>query len=215
MATPRPVTVLPLFRLEAATCGFQLADLETSWRTVIHRATPLTCVASMFCSRKAIGSMFDALAKAANMDPIAFRLQNIDATQVNGVARWITVLQEVSKSANWKPQVAASSLKSGNTVTGRGVAMGGFAGSYPAVIADITVNKKTGKIAVNHLYAAQDAGTTVNPASVENQMVGCLVHGTSRALLEQVAFTKQRVTSLDWSTYQTLRFKDSPNVSVT
>ena len=40
------------------------------------------------------------------------------------------------------------------------------------------MNKKTGKITVDHLYAAQDAGTTVNPASVENQMVGCLVHGT-------------------------------------
>ena len=63
------------------------------------------------------------------------------------------------------------------------------------------MNKKTGKITVDHLYAAQDAGTTVNPASVENQMVGCLVHGTSRALLEEVAFTKARQTSLDWVTY--------------
>jgi aspartate-semialdehyde dehydrogenase len=50
------------------------------------------------------------------------------------------------------------------------------------------------KITVDHLYAAQDAGTTVNPASVENQMVGCLVHGTSRALLEEVVFTKARQT---------------------
>ncbi len=156
----------------------------------------------------------DQLAHAAGMDPIAFRLQNIDATQVNGVARWITVLQEVSKAASWKPMVSASSLANGNTVKGRGVAMGGFAGSFPAVIADITVNKKTGKITVDHLYAAQDAGTTVNPASVENQMCGCLVHGASRALVEQVAFDKQRVTSLDWVTYQTLRFKDSPKVTV-
>jgi nicotinate dehydrogenase subunit B len=156
----------------------------------------------------------DSLAHAANMDPIAFRLQNIDATQVNGVARWITVLQEVSKAANWKPRVSGSKLQSGTKVTGRGVAMGGFANSYPAVIADITVDKKTGKITVDHLYAAQDAGTTVNPASVENQMSGCLVHGTSRALVEQVSFTKQRVSSLDWVTYQTLRFKDSPKVTV-
>ncbi len=156
----------------------------------------------------------DALAHAANMDPIAFRLQNIDPTKVNGVARWITVLEEVSKAANWQPKVSASSLSSGSTVKGRGVAMGGFAGSFPAVIADITINKKTGKITVDHLYAAQDAGTTVNPASVENQMCGCLVHGTSRSLLEQVAFTKSRVSSLDWISYQTLRFKDSPKVTV-
>ncbi len=164
---------------------------------------------AVFASEQTI----DALAKAANMDPIAFRIQNIDATQKDGVARWIPVLNTVAQAATWKPAVTASNLGSGNVVTGRGIAMGGFANSYPAVIADITVNKKSGAITVDHLYAAQDAGTTVNPASVENQMVGCLVHGTSRALLEEVNFTKVRQTSLDWVTYPTLRFKQSPNVT--
>ena len=155
----------------------------------------------------------DAVAHAAGIDPIAFRIQNIDATQVNGVGRWIAVLDAVAKAASWKPKVAASSLGMGNIVTGRGVAIGGFANSYPAVVADITVNKKTGAITVDHLYAAQDAGTTVNLASVENQMMGCLVHGCSRALLEQVSFTKVRTTSLDWASYPVLRFKDSPKVT--
>ena len=155
----------------------------------------------------------DAMAHAAGMYPIAFRLQNIDSTQVNGVARWMTVLDEVAKAADWKPKVSASGLQRGRTVKGRGVAVGGFANSYPAIIADITVDKKTGRITVDHLYAAQDAGTTVNPASVENQMCGCLVHGTSRALLEEVTLSKSRVTSLDWVTYPTLRFKQSPKVT--
>ncbi len=155
----------------------------------------------------------DALAHAANMDPIAFRIQNIDATQTSGVGRWAAVIDAVGKAANWKPAVSASNLKSGNIVTGRGVALGGFASSFPGVIADITVNKKSGVITVDHLYAAQDAGTTVNPASVENQMVGCLVHGTSRALLEEVVFTKARQTSLDWVSYPTLRFRDAPKVT--
>jgi nicotinate dehydrogenase subunit B len=83
----------------------------------------------------------------------------------------------------------------------------------PGIVADITVNKKTGKITVDHLYAAQDAGTTVNPASVKNQMEGCLVQGTSRALREEVTFTKVRQTSLDWVTYPVLRFKDYPAVT--
>ncbi len=157
--------------------------------------------------------MIDALAHEANMDPIAFRIQNIDATDTTGVARWIGVLNAVAQAASWKPAVSASNLQSGDVVTGRGVAIGGFAGSYPAIIADITVNKKTGKIAVDHLYAAQDAGTTVNPASVENQMVGCLVQGCSRALYEEIRFNKVRQTSLDWISYPILRFKDSPAVT--
>jgi CO/xanthine dehydrogenase Mo-binding subunit len=154
----------------------------------------------------------DALAHAASMDPIAFRIKNIDATDVNGVARWIDVLEAVAKASDWKPAVAASDLQSGDTVKGRGVAIGGFADSFPAIVADITVDKKTGKIKVDHLYA-QDAGTTVNPASVENQIEGCLVHGMSRALIELTKFSKTRVTSLDWVTYPTLRFKDAPNVT--
>jgi CO/xanthine dehydrogenase Mo-binding subunit len=155
----------------------------------------------------------DALAHAAGMDPIAFRAQNIDASQTAGVGRWIAVLDAVAKAAKWQPRVAAAKLANGNVVKGRGVAIGGFANSFPAVIADVTVNRSTGKITVEHLYAAQDAGTTVNPASVENQMVGCLVHGCSRALLEEVGFSKVRTTSLDWVTYPVLRFKEAPKVT--
>ena len=83
------------------------------------------------------------------------------------------MLNAVAKAASWTPKVSASKL--GNAATsspGRGVAIGGFANAFPAIVADVTVNKKTGRITVDHLYAAQDAGTTVNPASVENQMVG-------------------------------------------
>jgi CO/xanthine dehydrogenase Mo-binding subunit len=157
--------------------------------------------------------MIDALAHAAGVDPIAFRIQNIDATQVNGAARWIGVLDAVAREADWKPRVSASSRASGDVVSGRGVAIGGFANAFPAIVADVSVNRKTGKIAVTHLYAAQDAGTTVNPASVENQMEGCLVQGCSRALMDEVRFTRVRQTSLDWVTYPSIRFKDAPRVT--
>jgi len=164
---------------------------------------------ALFASEQTI----DALAQAANMDPIAFRVQNIDATDTTGNGRFIAVLDAVARAASWKPKVSASALSKGNVVKGRGVAMGGFANAIPAIVADITVDKKTGKIAVDHLYAAQDAGTTVNPASVENQIEGCLVQGASRALIEQVGFTRERQTSLDWVSYPIIRFKDAPKVT--
>jgi hypothetical protein len=75
------------------------------------------------------------------------------------------------------------------------------------------VNKKTGKITVDHVYAAQDAGLTVNPNLVENQMLGSTIQGVSRALNEQIRFSKSYVTSTDWVTYGHLRFKDSPGVT--
>ena len=127
----------------------------------------------------------------------------------------VTRVASVSgKAADWKPRVSASNLKSGNTVTDRGIAMGDFASSYSAVAAVNNSEHEDRQDHVDHLDAAQDASTTVNPASIENQICGCLVHSTSRALLEGVAFSKTRVTSLGWVAHRTLRFKDAPKVTV-
>jgi CO/xanthine dehydrogenase Mo-binding subunit len=45
-------------------------------------------------------------------------------------------------------------------------------------------------------------------------MIGCLVTGSSRALLEEVRFDTKRVTSLDWVGYPSIRFKDAPRTHV-
>jgi CO/xanthine dehydrogenase Mo-binding subunit len=151
--------------------------------------------------------LIDELAFAAGADPVQFRRDNITDE------RWLGVLNAAAAAAKWQPRVASSRKQSGNVVTGRGIAIGGFANSFVGVVAEIEVNKKTGKISAKHLYAAQDVGLAVNPALVENQMVGSLIQGTSRALLESVVTSKERITSLDWSTYPSLRFKDAPNVT--
>ena len=169
---------------------------------------------SLFASEQ----MIDALAHAANMDPIAFRLQNMTTDPGAGAAglqgsRWAAAMQAVAKAANWKPQVAASNLQSGNVVTGRGFAIGGFSNARPAMVADISVNKKTGKITCTHLYCAMDLGTAINPASVENQMNGGMIMGASRGLYEERRFSKVRQTSLDWASYPIMRFKDAPKVT--
>jgi CO/xanthine dehydrogenase Mo-binding subunit len=164
--------------------------------------------------------MIDELAYAANMDPVAFRLQNIAATTIGyqnliePTTGWIAVLNKVAEISGWQPKVTNSVKQNGNIVTGRGVAIGSEHTSHTAAVADITVNKTSGKITVNHLYSAMDAGLTINPGLVENQMSGLMIMGTSRALYEQVRFSKSNVTSLDWVSYPILRFKDHPKVTV-
>ena len=97
-----------------------------------------------------------------------------------------------------------------NIVSGRGIANGHHGGAYAAVVADIQVNKQTGKITVKHLYGAQDSGFAVNPNLIYNQMIGNMVQATSRTLWEEVTFNKNQVTSIDWVTYPILRFMDAP-----
>ena len=155
----------------------------------------------------------DELAYAAKMDPIAFRRQNIDPTTTLG-SRWLSVLDAATIAAGWKPKVSASNLKSGDVVTGRGFGFGTFASSQTGVVADIELNKKTGKIVVKHLYISQNNGITVNLEGVTTQMSGAAIQGLSRALYEQATWNKDRVTSLDWVSYPILRFKDSPTVTL-
>jgi nicotinate dehydrogenase subunit B len=155
--------------------------------------------------------LIDMLAVASGMDSLAFRLQNMLTDSSN--QRWSAVLQAAATAAGWTPWVAGSKLQSGNVVTGRGIANGHHGGSYAAVVADISLNRKTGKITVTHLYGAQDAGLTVNPNLVENQMSGNLVQATSRALWEELQFNQYHVTSTDWITYPILRFADTPLVT--
>jgi CO/xanthine dehydrogenase Mo-binding subunit len=153
----------------------------------------------------------DMLAVAANMDSLAFRLQNIQPDATN--QRWAAVLQAAATAANWKPFVSGSNLSKENIVTGRGIANSHHGGAYAAVVADIAVNKKSGKITARHLYGAQDSGFAVNPDLIYNQMVGNLIQGTSRALSEEVTFNKNQVTSIDWVTYPILRFTDAPAIT--
>jgi nicotinate dehydrogenase subunit B len=179
------------------------------------RSVMAQCV--VFAGEQAI----DDLAHAANMDPVAFRIQNVlqgnDWGQGQRRDQLLALLNAVAKAANWQPKVSASNLSDANVVAGRGVAWqdvyNPIAMAPTAVIADVEVNKKTGKITVKHVYHALSAGLAVYPDGIENQIVGGTVQSLSWTLVEQVAFTKTHVASNDFVTYPLLRFKDAPQVT--
>src|SRR5207248_10817476 len=98
-----------------------------------------------------------------------------------------------------KPRRAASNLSNARVVTGRGIGLGTHLASYGGAVAEIEVDKQTGKVVAKHMYGAIDAGLAVNPAFIENQISGQLVQTASRMFKEEVTFTTEAVTSLDWS----------------
>ncbi len=156
-----------------------------------------------FASEQAI----DQLAYLLEMDPHEFRQRNIKD------ARWRGVLDAVAQAAKWIPRRAASPLSDGKIVTGRGIGVGTHLGSYGAAVAEIEVNKETGKVLAKHLYGAIDAGQVVNPGNVEAQICGQLVQAASRMFKEEVTFNTTNVTSLDWNRYPVLRFDECPQVT--
>ena len=133
----------------------------------------------------------------------------------DGFGQWRDALDAAARLAGWQPRVAASSLSKENIVSGRGIAIGGFASSQAAVVADIEVNRRTGKIMLRHLYGSLVAGFAVYLPGIENQIEGNLIMGASRALHEAVPFNTRRSTALDWVSYPILRFVEAPRVSTT
>jgi nicotinate dehydrogenase subunit B len=159
--------------------------------------------------------MMDELAHSAKLDPYEFRKRNISHP------RWLGVLKAATDAAKWTPRVAGSAVSPGRIATGRGVAVGthhlqfnqGDRITFAAAVVEIEVNKDTGVVTAKHIYGAMDCGLAINPGIVESQIVGMSVHGTSLALREEVHFNQTNVTSLDWNSYQTLRFGDHPAVT--
>jgi CO/xanthine dehydrogenase Mo-binding subunit len=149
----------------------------------------------------------DELAHAVRMDPVAFRHRNMSNR------RWLGVLDAAVEAAGWSPRVAHASPADGRIVTGRGVGLGTHLASHGAAVADIEVDRDSGKIQVVHLYGAIDCGLVINPALVENQIEGMLVQAASRALIKEVQFSATNVTSLDWNSYPVMRFADHPGVT--
>jgi nicotinate dehydrogenase subunit B len=156
-----------------------------------------------FASEQAI----DQLAYQLQLDPYQFRHRNITDQ------RWLGVLDAAANAANWTPRRSAASVSKSKLATGRGIGVGTHLTSYGAAVAEIEVNKETGRVVAKHLYGAIDAGQVVNPGFVENQISGQLVQTASRMFKEEVKFNETGVTSLDWNSYPILRFEECPEVT--
>jgi CO/xanthine dehydrogenase Mo-binding subunit len=150
-----------------------------------------------------VESFVDELATAAGADPVQFRLQHLGAAS----QRAIDAINATAALANWDTRPSPKPGTRGTIVTGRGIATRGNV----AVVAEVEVNRTTGKVRVTRAWCAHECGLIVNPDGIRSQVEGSIVMFASRAINEQVTFTRSAITSLDWVTYPIMRFKDAPD----
>jgi CO/xanthine dehydrogenase Mo-binding subunit len=86
--------------------------------------------------------------------------------------------------------------------------------TYVACVAEVNVDRSTGRVMVQRLSVAHDCGLIVNPNGLQNQIEGNCLQATSRALKEQISFDQNGVTSLDWRGYPILTFPEVPDVQI-
>ncbi len=154
-------------------------------------------------------SLLNEIAADLGVDPVEFRLRYLTSD-----ARATDVLKAVAEKSQWQKHSSPAASPTGTTATGKGVAMTRRSGGYAAAVADVEVNKSTGKVTVQRVTLAHDCGLIVNPDGVKNQVEGNIIQGVSRALLEEVTFDASGVTSLDWLSYPILKFPDVPALDI-
>jgi len=135
----------------------------------------------------------DEVALAAGEDPVAFRLKYLTNP------RHQAVVKSVAEKANW-PALGK----------GKGIAFAERNGTAVAVIAQVEVDRKTGRIWARRLWVAHDCGLVINPQGLRSTIEGNVVHGLSRTLFEEVRFDRDSVKSIDWASYPILEMQDAP-----
>jgi len=146
----------------------------------------------------------DELAAATGEDPVAFRLRYLTAP------RDIAAVKAVAEKSGWSPRPAARGPRAGELLTGRGIAYAQRGGTIVAVVAEIEVERKTGRIWGRKFTVAHDCGLIINPEGLRYTIEGNVVHGLSRTLFEEVRFDRNTVTSVDWLNYPIVEMQDAP-----
>ncbi len=144
-------------------------------------------------------SQIDIMASAAGVDPLEFRLKNLNDE------RMINVLKAVADQFGWKPAPAPSGR-------GYGIALGTDAGTWVAHMAEVKVDEKTGKIQVLRVACAQDMGLCVNPEGATIQMEGCIMMGLGYTLTEEIQFTGGRIHNHNFDSYTIPHFSWLPKI---
>ena len=151
----------------------------------------------------AVESFMDELALALNMDPVEFRVRNLKD------ARDIAVIKAVAEKAGWQPRVGARKQIKGDVYVGQGIAYATRGGTRVATVAEVEVNRSTGKVWAKRFTVAQDCGQIIAPDLLRLTIEGNIVQSTSRALWEEVKFDEKSVTSTDWKSYPDRRHDGS------
>lgn len=202
----------PEWRMQTPAESYRFAHKRHSWDALAplrHRASPLRTAhfrdpygAEVHFASE---SFIDELAFATRTDPLAFRLKHVTDE------RDVAVLNAAAKLARWQPRTTPTKQRDSNgNFIGTGIAYAQRNGSVNAVVAEVEVNPKTGRVWVRRMWVGADHGLIINPFTLDRTIEGNLLQATSRTLFEEVKFDRKMVASDDWVSYPILESIDAP-----
>jgi CO/xanthine dehydrogenase Mo-binding subunit len=198
-----------LFGVPAEAYGY--ANKRTLWETIpplLDRASPLRTSHL----RDPVGpqlhfaseSFMDEMAHAIGADPVQLRLKHLTNERHKAVVR------AAAEKSGWVTRTSPRKDQTGNTVSGRGIAYAPRNGTIVAIVAEVEVDRRSGKIWARKFTVAHDCGQIINPRGLQDCIEGNVIQGISRTLWEETRFDNKSVTSIDWLTYPILDITDMP-----
>jgi isoquinoline 1-oxidoreductase beta subunit len=182
---------------------YAIANRDTTvWRCPVPNPTGSWRGLGLTANIFAIESFIDELAHAAGADPLQFRLDHLPGDALG--RRMRTALEAAAERAGW-----GSSLPEDRA---QGLALATDGGTVVAEVAEISLDRDSGRIRVHHVVAAVDCGRTINANGAAAQIEGSVVMGTSSALLEEITVRDGRLQAGNFDRYPLIRMAEAPDV---
>jgi isoquinoline 1-oxidoreductase beta subunit len=154
----------------------------------------------VFSNAFAVESFLDEIAKELGKDPFAFRLELSE-----GQPRVQDLLRAVAEMSDWTKSRSGRAL---------GIAVMEKDDTLAAGVAEVSLERASGKIKVHNIWAAIDAGIAVQPRNLAAQTEGGIVFGLGHVLREKITIVNGHVRETNFDDYQVPRMSDMPKIEV-
>ena len=162
-----------------------------------------------------VESFMDELAHYTQNDPIDFRLEmlgkdrefifNEEDQNVISTGRMKAVLNEVARKSDWHKRF---DLEDGR---GMGIAAYFTFDTYVTHVAEVSIDRSSGKLSIHKFVSVVDCGLVVNPAGVRAQVEGSIQDGLSATLGQEITIENGVTMQSNFHQYNIMRIGQSPD----
>ncbi len=142
----------------------------------------------------------DEIARKQGIDSLAYRLRLLKNTP-----RARKVVEMVGEMSQWDRKRADRAL---------GLAYIDYSGTQIAGVAEVSVDRTTGRIQVHQFWVATDHGIAVQPDNILAQTESSVVSGLGLALTERITIKDGEVQESNFYDYIVMRNRDMPEIHI-
>lgn len=152
----------------------------------------------------AIEAMIDELAKEAGKDPLEYRLAMLKDPRAK------KVVGRAAELADWGRKRDGRAL--GVAFNKLGLPPVGF--SMTGTVAEISVDRPSGKINVHNLWLVADPGLPVQPGNLTAQLESAMIYSLGAALRERISIKDGQVEQSNFHDYELTRMSEVPEMKI-